>query len=129
MWSNRAQEDSLLAMTSCDVSQKDRSRDVETYDHTIARKYYAQLNNEVDVDVAPTDDARVRINNKRSRNDRKDVKLRLMNRRQSRDSSEERVKGQPRILMEIVKEEKSNEEIAVEIANKLCENKEDLIRE
>lgn len=32
-------------MVSCDVTIKDRSRNVESYDYTIARKHYEELEN------------------------------------------------------------------------------------
>lgn len=89
-------------MNTCDVTTKDRSRDVETYDYTLARK-----------------------NNKRTRDDRKNTQLRPVGRQKEKDES----RGAPRYLVDlVVTSENSDEDCAKDLANKLFEEKEDLIR-
>lgn len=110
VWSTRAQEDVLSeTLNSCDVTYKDRSRNVESYDYTLSMGYKA---NE-------------RINNKRSRSDRKNGDIRLVQRSHSEEND---VKGSARTLLDlVVTTENSAEEIAKDLANKLCEEKEDLL--
>lgn len=113
IWSTRVQED-LLAETlnSCDVTYKDRSRDVESYDYTIGQKMYADEKN--------------RTNNKRSRGDRNNPNLRLRKRSSSNEKSD--VSSAPRHILDlIVTNENTTEEIARDMANKLYEEKEDLL--
>lgn len=107
IWSNRIQEDVLLeTLNSCDVTKKDRSRDVETYDYTLSYSY-----NEG------------RTNNKRSRNDRDNKNIRPIKRK-----GEKEKKGKSRCILDLtLTADSTNEEVATEISNKLCEEKVDLI--
>jgi len=111
IWSTRAQEDVLAeTMNSCDVTIKDRSRDVESYDFSLARKYYEELEG--------------RQSSKRTRDDRNNVNFKPRKRSQSK----EKEKGKSRLIPELrVDVNCSVEDIAKEVANKLCEEREDLI--
>lgn len=106
IWSTRVQEDVLSeTLNSCDVTIKDRSRDVESYD------YLSHLNIN-------------RTNNKRTKDDSKNPKLRSV----GRPKSQERAKGNSRKILDLaVTDSNTPEEIAKDIANKLFEEKEDLI--
>lgn len=108
IWSNRAQEDVLLeTMNRFDVTKKDRSRDVETYDFTLS--------------YSNTED---RINNKRTRSDRSDKSIRHV----SKKTEEEKIKCRPRKILKLkIDKDSTDEDVATEIANKLCEEKSDLI--
>lgn len=108
IWSNRVQEDVLLeTMNRCDVTKKDRSRSIETYDYTLSYTYNKD-----------------RINNKRTRTERSDKNIRPVNKK----TDEELKKCKPRKLLELtINESSTTAEIATEIANKLCEEKSDLI--
>lgn len=110
IWSTRLQEDVLAAtLNSCDVTFKDRSRSVESYDYTLSHSFIMNQ----------------RSNNKRSRDDRKNTNLRLV--KPSEDDKEE-VKGSARTILDlIVTSENTPEEIGRDLANKLCEEKEDLL--
>lgn len=115
IWSTRIQEEVLSeTFNSCDVSHKDRSRDVESYDYTLSRSY--NFNDEGDK----------RVNNKRNRNDRKNPNLRLKNKK---EDESKKVKGNPRVILDLtaVAEEDSLQDLARDMANKLYEEKEDLI--
>lgn len=102
IWSTRAQEDVLLEnMINCDVSNIDRSRSVETY---------PTLNN--------------RRTNKRTCRDRVDDNIRLY----KPERQEEEVKGASRFIADLgVNAENDDAEIAKDMANKLYEEKEELI--
>lgn len=110
IWSTRVQEDVLSeTLNICDVSFKDRSRDVESYDYTLSASYKNVQ----------------RTNNKRSRDDRKNKDLRLVNR--TTDGDDE-VRGSPRTILDLtVTLDNTPEEIASDMANKLCEEKEELL--
>ncbi|KRT83198.1 hypothetical protein AMK59_4267 [Oryctes borbonicus] len=103
IWSTHIQEDVLAdTLNTCDVTLKDRSRNVESYDYSLSRK-----------------------NNKRTMNDRNNSKIRLVN---SSKSEKDDVKGSSRTLINLtISLENTEEEIARDLANKLCEEKEDLI--
>ncbi|KAF5301354.1 hypothetical protein FQA39_LY10752 [Lamprigera yunnana] len=106
IWTTRVQEDILLEnLVNCDVSQVDRSRNIETYsvDHVPFIK-----------------------NNKRTRAGRNSSHLRLTKKEDSDIESENN--GACRIILDVhVTIQNSEEEIARDIANKLCEEREDLI--
>lgn len=125
IWSTRVQEDVLAeTLNSCDVSTKDRSRSVESYDYTLGRKYY---NNELEDTKDHFKEQEFRKNNKRTRDDRKNTNFKPQRRR---SCSRENVKGSERNIMDLVKDENCGEEdLAKDIANKLYEEKEDLICE
>lgn len=113
IWSTRVQEDVLAeTLNSCDVTYKDRSRDVESYDYTLGQKIYGGAEN--------------RASNKRSRADRHNPKLRLTKRSCSSERND--VNSAPRHILDLnVTCENTPEEIAMDMANKLYEEKEDLI--
>ncbi|CAG9766364.1 unnamed protein product [Ceutorhynchus assimilis] len=113
VWSTRAQEDVLAeTMISCDVSLRDRSRDVESYDYTIAQKYYAELENK-------------QHGTKRTRDNMKSNTFLPKKRDQS---EEEEFNGAPREISDlIVNSSNSVEEIVEDIASKLHEKRDDLI--
>lgn len=95
---------------SCDVTTKDKSRDVESYDYTLAPHYY--------------EDPKER-SNKRTRDDRK---RNVFFPRKREPSSERIVKPVERIILDLNVDTTNNEEdITKDIANKLCEEREDLI--
>ncbi|KAF7280148.1 phosphorylated adaptor for RNA export isoform X2 [Rhynchophorus ferrugineus] len=112
VWSTRAQEDVLAeTMNSCDVTIKDRSRSVESYDYNLARQLYAEENS--------------KQNYKRTRDDRKNVNFKP---RKRSDSSERKIKGTSRVISDLTVDiTNSVDDIAKDIANKLCEEREDLI--
>lgn len=114
IWSTRIQEEVLSeTFNSCDVTLKDRSRSVESYDYTLSRSYNFN------------DEDTKRMNNKRTRNDMKNPNLRLKNKKRE----EKEIKGSRRVILDLSKGiEDSIEDIAKDIANKLCEEKEDIIR-
>lgn len=114
IWSTRVQEEVLAeTLNSCDVTYKDRSRDVESYDYTLGQKLYDGTGES-------------RANNKRSRADRNNPHIRLTKRSLSNDRND--VNGSPRLILDLtVTCENTSEEIAREIANKLYEEKEDLL--
>ena len=104
IWSRYIQEDILVTtLDTCDVTSKDRSRNVETYDYTLSYSH----------------------NNKRTRMDRKNPNIRL-----KKGNSKEGggPKGSARIILDLgVTLNNTAEEIAKDVANKLYEEKEDLI--
>lgn len=109
IWSSRAQEDVLAeTLNTCDVSKFDRSRDVETYGSYDLRH-------------------KIRKTNKRRHNERnKGIKFSSL---KKQDSDEDEVKGSARVIADLViNVNNTDEEIAKDIANKLCEEKDDLIR-
>lgn len=121
IWSTRMQEDVLSeTLNSCDVTLKDRSRDVESYDYTLSYSY----NN--DTKICGTDNkfTDTRTNNKRTRNDRKNTNLRLKQKQEDNQES----KGAARSILDLaVTSEDSLDDIVKDIANKLLEEKEDLV--
>lgn len=108
IWSKRAQEDSLTeTLVSCDVSNVDRSLGVEAYDYTRSNRYKDQQRN------------------KRKHSDQKNVHLRLG----KRESPQDDKKGTPRVILDLTENVESSEEgLAKDIANKLMEEKDQLIR-
>ncbi|KAK5647458.1 hypothetical protein RI129_002462 [Pyrocoelia pectoralis] len=108
IWSTRVQEDLLLEnLVNCDVSQVDRSRTVETY----SKNHVPFIRS-----------------NKRTHDDRYKSKLRLPKKSNSNDESEtENVT--PRVILDVhATIDDSEDDIAKDIANKLSEEKEDLIK-
>lgn len=107
VWSKRAQEDVLLeTMNNFDVTKKDRSRNVETYDFTLSYSY------------------KERTTNKRTKSDRDNKSIRPVN----KVSDEVKAKTKPRKILRLKADVNcSDEELASEIANRLCEEKADLI--
>ncbi|KAL3286708.1 hypothetical protein HHI36_001203 [Cryptolaemus montrouzieri] len=112
IWSTRVQEDVLSeTLNSCDVTKKDRSRSVESYDYVASARYQNMMNGG---------------SYKRTREDRKNIHLRLRN--CSYNLEQKPLKGKTRNILDLVTTlENSVEEIAEDISNKLYEEKEDLI--
>ncbi|XP_066142499.1 phosphorylated adapter RNA export protein [Euwallacea fornicatus] len=112
IWSTRAQEDVLAeTMVSCDVSLKDRSRQSENYDFSLARKYYDELENGQGT--------------KRSRDDMKNKDFKL---RRKSPSQENNCKGIPKEIPDLsVDEVNDTNDIVKDIADKLNEKRDDLI--
>nr|CAI5830880.1 unnamed protein product [Callosobruchus analis] len=121
IWSTRVQEDFLAeTLNSCDVTSKDRSRSVESYDYTLAYKFY----NEDKVDSKPFSDQR--RGNKRTVDDRNNSKFRQ--RRRSNSSDKDKKKGKSKIILDLsVDIDNSPEDIAKDVACKLYEEKGELI--
>lgn len=73
IWTAKVQEDVLTeTLNTCDVTQKDRSRDVESYDYPLANNHERNGNS-----------------NKRTRDDRRNIHLRLG----KRNEKDEKEKG------------------------------------
>lgn len=113
IWNTHVQEDVLLEnLVNCDVSRVDRSRNVEMY----------PLPNHVKLPLY------TKKNNKRTRDDRNDPNLRLY-----KDADVPNdingVSGVSRTILDVcVTVDDTEDDIAKDIANKLYEEKEDLIR-
>ncbi|CAH0551172.1 unnamed protein product [Brassicogethes aeneus] len=116
IWSSRIKDDNLSeTLNNCDVSVKDKSRSVENYDYKLALRMREEREDQI---------LENRKNNKRTRDDRSNVFLRQIQRSKSR----EKVSGTPRKILDLtVKVTDSPEDIAKDIANKLLEEKEELI--
>ncbi|KAL1513673.1 hypothetical protein ABEB36_003052 [Hypothenemus hampei] len=112
IWSTRAQEDVLAeTMVGCDVSLKDRSRHAESYDFSMAKVFYDQLENNK--------------GNKRTQSEMKDINFKP---RKTCTQSQNQVKGNPRKIPNLEVDENSKEEdIVKDIASKLNEERDDLI--
>ncbi|PSN47385.1 hypothetical protein C0J52_11173 [Blattella germanica] len=134
VWCSDVQESALTEdLLNCDVQKNiDRSRDVESYNYKLAYKMEEQQeheeDNEKEQDVntykdVPRDPSR---GLKRRYGERGNVKSRLGPR--PTNGNETLVKGTPREIIGLsVTMENTNEEVASDIANKLCEEKDDLI--
>ncbi|XP_063894321.1 uncharacterized protein LOC110371233 [Helicoverpa armigera] len=125
IWCKALQEDLLTEdMVSCDVSKKSRYG-VESYDYTI--KYRLDdnyISKKVFTSNDDYDDSE-RVSNKRKNADRSNVKLRLGKRVNSHQRDD---KLKPRILGDlVVKADDTTEAIAENIAEKLSEDKKDLV--
>lgn len=127
IWCSELQETSLTEeLVNCEVRQKmlDRSRDVESYDYKLA--YSMDDQQEPSVDNFGSESRAFRRGFKRRYGDRGSVKLCLGKRQNSINESD--CKGAPRTISDLnVTLENTNEEVANDIANKLCEEKDDLI--
>lgn len=128
IWCSELQETSLTEeLVNCDVRQKmlDRSRDVESYDYKLA---YSMDDQQTSVDNFGSESRAFHQGMKRRYEDRGNVKLRLGKRQN--DINESGCRGSPRTISDLnVTLENTNEEVADDIANKLCEEKDDLICE
>lgn len=94
-------------MISCDVTLKDRSRQSENYDFTFASKYYAELEGGQGT--------------KRTREDMKNKNFR-------QKKSQEDFKGKPKEICDLLVDEHSEvEDVVKDIAEKLGEERSDLI--
>jgi phosphorylated adapter RNA export protein len=126
IWCNELQETSLTEeLVNCDVRQKiDRSRDVESYNYKLA--YTMDNQQDHNVDGFGCESRAFPQGIKRRYGDRGSVKLRLGKKRSN--SNESDCRGSPRTICDLyVTLENTNEEVATDIANKLCEEKDDLI--
>lgn len=108
IWSSHVQEDVLAeTLISCDVSRIDRSRDVESYNHF---------------------DLRHKIKNKQGNKRRHDQRNKKFSLERKDDSDDEDIKGSKRIILDLdIGVDITDEELAKDIANKLCEEKDDLM--
>jgi phosphorylated adapter RNA export protein len=125
IWCSELQETSLTEdLVNCDVRQNmlDRSRDVESYDYNLA---YA-MEDQHDSGSFANKSGAFPQGTKRRYGDRGNVKLRLG--RRGSNSNDSDCRGSPRAIFDLnVTLENTNEEVANDIANKLCEEKDDLI--
>ncbi|KAL7301270.1 hypothetical protein TKK_0006009 [Trichogramma kaykai] len=123
VWCHQVQEESLAEdLVTCGVTRNMfADRQVESYDYTLGRR--------LDVEEKSSDEEPApRLTNKRTRNDRKNVKLRL-GKRDWHEEDEEDPKGSSRILPNlIVTIESTDDEVASDIAEKLSESKDTLIK-
>ncbi|XP_011858635.1 PREDICTED: phosphorylated adapter RNA export protein isoform X2 [Vollenhovia emeryi] len=129
VWCSQMQEESLTEdLTSCGVTKKYQERSVESYDFTLrypgnGRK--ACNNNSSDEEK----DIEHRLTNKRTNSDRRDVKFRLGKRRNSFQMGSDSQKGSVRIIADLsATMDSTDADVAADIANKLVERKELLIR-
>jgi phosphorylated adapter RNA export protein len=127
IWCSELQETSLTEeLINCDVRNKefDRSRDVESYDYKLAYTMEDEQRNSVDSFGNKSGAFSQGV--KRRYGERGSAKLRLGKRLS--DSNERDGRGSPRSLYDLnVTAENTNEEVSCDIANKLCEEKDDLI--
>lgn len=105
IWSRRAQEDAITeSLITCDVSKVDRSLGVESYDFTRSNRY--------------------KDNNRKRKHGQKSVHLRLG----KKEDDDDDTKGNARKILDLIENvESSNEDLAKDIANKLMEEKDDLV--
>ncbi|KAF7992339.1 hypothetical protein HCN44_001664 [Aphidius gifuensis] len=127
IWCTQVQEESLTEdLVSCGVTKKKhQDRNVENYDlpRNFTSNVYNSKNNSSDDDR----DSDVRTTNKRTNADRKNVKLRLGKRHSSMDIDTQ--KGTGRTISELSTTiESSDIDVANDIAEKLNENKDSLIK-
>lgn len=130
IWCAELQEASLtndLINFGVTNSNIDRSRDIESYDYRLAYKSHdaeSETEKEESNECIGYQKYYEKPNNKRRFNERGNVKQRLGKRQDSFEDS----KSSPRTLLDLkVTHEDSNEDVAIDISNKLCEKKEDLI--
>jgi phosphorylated adapter RNA export protein len=127
IWCSELQEASLTEeLVNCDVRNKkiDRSRDVESYDYKLAYTMDDQQGDSVDSCGSKSRTFPQGV--KRRYRDRGRAKLCLG--KHLSDSNDSDRRGSPRNLSDLnVTAENTNEEVASDIANKLCEEKDDLI--
>lgn len=131
IWSASLQEESLMEnLQGCDVTKnKMRDRNVESYDYSLGYRLEGEVKS-LKRRKSPETEYYQQNDNKRSRghnnqfNNRKNVKDRLGARKNSVcDNS-------PRCILDLVITlENTDEEIAKDIANKLCEEKDSLMCE
>ncbi|XP_001601139.1 phosphorylated adapter RNA export protein [Nasonia vitripennis] len=128
VWCTQVQEESLTEdLVSCGVTRSlYHDRNVESYDYTMGyslnKKSRDNNTSDEDQEVEP------RLTNKRTFNDRRNAKLRLGKRSKSHENEED-PKGAARILPDlIVTTESSVDEVAADIADKLSEKKDTLIK-
>ncbi|RVE42258.1 hypothetical protein evm_013088 [Chilo suppressalis] len=125
VWCKTLEEDLLTEdMVGCDVTKKSSNYGVESYDYTIK---YRLDDNYISKKVFTDDkDTLDRTSNKRRRSDRSNVKLRLGKRVNSHQ--EQAAKQNPKFLPDLlVTSQDPIESIANDIAEKLAEEKTDLV--
>lgn len=124
IWSTRVQDEVLAeTLNSCDVTVKDRSRNAETYDFSLGKKYGSDDTK----DIKEMFKEEHRTTNKRTRADRNNTHFR-QTKRSHRENVGDNVTRKSRMLLDLtVHVDSTEEEIAKDIANKLYEEKEDLI--
>lgn len=130
IWSASLQEESLMEnLQGCDVTKnKMRNRDVESYDYSLGYRLEGEVKSLKRRKSPETDNYYSQNDNKRSRghnnqfNNRRSVKDRLGARKNSFCDN------LPRSILDLVITlENTDEEIAKDIANKLCEEKDSLM--
>ncbi|XP_015520613.2 phosphorylated adapter RNA export protein [Neodiprion pinetum] len=128
VWCMQVQEEALTEeLVSCGVTKRDyQGRNVEFYDFTVRyspneQQTPAELSSDTEKDAPP------RINNKRTNEDRTNLKLRLGKRRNSMEIDGQR--GVARKILDLRTTADSDDgDVAADIAEKLCEKKDDLIK-
>ncbi|XP_051161033.1 phosphorylated adapter RNA export protein [Leptopilina boulardi] len=153
IWNMQVQEESITEdLVSCGVTRNNYTdRTVESYDFTLGysfkkkREELSKLNNDDDDDDDDDDDNNSsdeernnepRLTNKRNYAERRNVKLRLGKRRQNNtnnvdddDDDDDDHKGSSRVMSDLnVNLESSDADVAADIAAKLSEHKDVLIR-
>lgn len=134
VWCTQVQEESLTEdLVSCGVTRSlYHDRSVESYDYTLGYSF-AGKKNQQDNTSDEDQETEIRLTNKRTFNDRGNVRLRLGKRRKNCDEENEREdeddpKGSSRIIPDLrVTSESTDDEVAADIAEKLSERKDSLI--
>ncbi|XP_058809161.1 phosphorylated adapter RNA export protein [Phymastichus coffea] len=129
VWCTQVQEESLTEdLVSCGVTRNIyHDRSVESYDYTLGYSRGSKKNQDNNTSDEEQE-IETRLTNKRTFSDRRNIKLRLSKRRQSHEDEED-PKGSARILPELTATTAStDDEVAADIANKLSEKKDVLIR-
>ncbi|KAK2574978.1 hypothetical protein KPH14_008741 [Odynerus spinipes] len=128
VWCTQVQEESLTEdLVSCGVTKKlYQERSVESYNFTLR---YPSNTNESHNNNSSDDERYLgqRLTNKRTNSDRQNIKLRLGKRRGSMEVDGH--KGSVRIIADLsTTVDSTDEDVATDIASKLCEKKDLLIR-
>lgn len=128
VWCTQVQEESLTEdLVSCGVTKKlYQERSVESYNFTLR---YPSNTNESRNNNSSDDERYIgqRLTNKRTNSDRQNVKLRLGKRRNSMEVDGH--KGSVRIIADLsTTVDSTDEDVATDITDKLCEKKDLLIR-
>lgn len=127
VWCMQVQEEALTEeLVSCGVTKRDyQDRNVEFYDFRV--RYSPTEQQAVDEHSSDNEkEAEPRLTNKRTNQDRTNLKLRLGKRRNSMDIDGQR--GVARTMLDLTTNAESKDgEVAADIAEKLCEKKDDLI--
>ncbi|XP_067004622.1 phosphorylated adapter RNA export protein [Anabrus simplex] len=137
VWCSDIQESELAnELVNCDVRQKglDRSRNVESYDYTLAYSLNEEGCEGEDSDEETDKGHRKRRFHERGTNFKQDSnngelpRISVKQRLGRRQNDPNELRGHPRLIMDLrVTEENDVEDVAIDIANKLCEPKDDLI--
>lgn len=130
IWAQTLQEDLTENMRGCEVRNNARDRDVESYDYNIKYRINGEMNpGKRRQSYSDDSDTYTKVEPKRFKGKgqhRVSAKLRL-GKRQSTDSCDGINSVARHILDLAVTKDSSNEEVAQEMAMKLCEEKDDLL--